>query len=71
LYGSRAPQVWDIKFIREIIFGVVSSLFDFLTFAALVFHSDQRGRKQYQIRADLRDIAAAPILFPRFVRVIW
>lgn len=35
----QKPQVWDIKFIRDfmIIFGVVSSLFDFLTFAALVF----------------------------------
>lgn len=33
------PQAWDIKFIRNfmIVFGVVSSLFDFLTFAALVF----------------------------------
>lgn len=33
------PQVWDIKFIRNfmIVFGVVSSVFDFLTFAALVF----------------------------------
>ncbi len=35
----QRPQVWDINFIRDfmIIFGVVSSLFDFLTFAALVF----------------------------------
>jgi P-type Mg2+ transporter len=35
----QKPQVWDITFIRNfmIIFGVVSSLFDFLTFAALVF----------------------------------
>ena len=35
----QRPQVWDIRFIRNfmIIFGVVSSLFDFLTFAALVF----------------------------------
>ena len=33
------PQVWDIKFIRNfmIIFGVVSSIFDFLTFGALIF----------------------------------
>jgi Mg2+-importing ATPase len=33
------PRPWDIKFIRNfmIVFGVVSSLFDFLTFAALVF----------------------------------
>jgi Mg2+-importing ATPase len=33
------PQVWNIKFIRNfmIVFGIVSSLFDFLTFAALVF----------------------------------
>lgn len=33
------PQVWDIKFIRNfmIVFGIVSSVFDFLTFAALVF----------------------------------
>lgn len=33
------PRPWDIKFIRNfmIVFGVVSSVFDFLTFAALVF----------------------------------
>ena len=33
------PQKWDIKFIRDfmIVFGVVSSAFDFLTFGALVF----------------------------------
>ena len=33
------PHPWDIRFIRNfmIVFGVVSSLFDFLTFAALVF----------------------------------
>ena len=33
------PQVWDIRFIRNfmIIFGIVSSIFDFLTFGALVF----------------------------------
>lgn len=33
------PQVWDIKFIRNfmIIFGIVSSIFDFLTFGALIF----------------------------------
>jgi hypothetical protein len=30
---------WDIKFIRDfmIVFGVVSSVFDFLTFGALLF----------------------------------
>lgn len=33
------PRPWDIRFIRNfmIVFGVVSSIFDFLTFAALVF----------------------------------
>jgi Mg2+-importing ATPase len=33
------PRTWDIRFIRNfmIVFGVVSSIFDFLTFAALVF----------------------------------
>ena len=33
------PRPWDIRFIRNfmIVFGVVSSLFDFLTFGALVF----------------------------------
>ena len=33
------PRPWDIKFIRNfmIVFGVVSSVFDFLTFAALIF----------------------------------
>ena len=33
------PQVWDIKFIRNfmVVFGIVSSAFDFLTFGALVF----------------------------------
>ena len=33
------PRPWDIRFIRNfmIVFGVVSSLFDFLTFAVLVF----------------------------------
>jgi len=33
------PQLWDIKFIRNfmIIFGIVSSFFDFLTFAVLMF----------------------------------
>ncbi|HEU4715092.1 MAG TPA: magnesium-translocating P-type ATPase [Pyrinomonadaceae bacterium] len=35
----QTPQVWDVKFIRNfmIVFGIVSSVFDFLTFAALVF----------------------------------
>jgi Mg2+-importing ATPase len=35
----QRPQVWDIKFIRNfmIIFGIISSVFDFLTFAVLVF----------------------------------
>src|SRR6266545_97360 len=33
------PRRWDIRFIRNfmIVFGVVSSLFDFITFAALLF----------------------------------
>jgi Mg2+-importing ATPase len=33
------PLVWDIRFIRNfmIVFGIVSSVFDFLTFGALVF----------------------------------
>jgi len=33
------PQLWDIKFIRNfmIVFGIVSSVFDFLTFAGLMF----------------------------------
>ena len=33
------PQVWDIKFIRNfmIIFGIISSIFDFLTFGVLMF----------------------------------
>ncbi|HET6668732.1 MAG TPA: magnesium-translocating P-type ATPase [Pyrinomonadaceae bacterium] len=33
------PRPWDIRFIRNfmIVFGVISSLFDFLTFAVLVF----------------------------------
>jgi Mg2+-importing ATPase len=33
------PRRWDIKFIRDfmIVFGVVSSVFDFLTFGALLF----------------------------------
>ncbi|HEU4507648.1 MAG TPA: magnesium-translocating P-type ATPase [Pyrinomonadaceae bacterium] len=36
---QRRPQVWNIKFIRNfmIIFGLVSSIFDFLTFGALTF----------------------------------
>lgn len=35
----KTPQGWDVKFIRNfmIVFGVVSSVFDFLTFAALAF----------------------------------
>jgi Mg2+-importing ATPase len=33
------PRTWDIKFIRNfmLVFGVVSSIFDFLTFATLMF----------------------------------
>lgn len=33
------PHPWDVRFIRNfmIVFGVVSSFFDFLTFAALIF----------------------------------
>jgi len=33
------PRRWDIKFIRDfmIVFGIVSSVFDFLTFGALLF----------------------------------
>ena len=35
----RKPQVWDIKFIRNftIIFGIISSIFDFLTFGVLIY----------------------------------
>jgi Mg2+-importing ATPase len=35
----ETPRRWNIRFIRDfmIVFGVVSSIFDFLTFAALVF----------------------------------
>jgi Mg2+-importing ATPase len=35
----KEPRRWDIKFIRKfmITFGVVSSVFDFLTFGALLF----------------------------------
>lgn len=35
----RRPQLWDIKFIRNfmLVFGIISSAFDFLTFGALVF----------------------------------
>jgi Mg2+-importing ATPase len=35
----REPRRWDIKFIRKfmITFGIVSSIFDYLTFAALFF----------------------------------
>jgi Mg2+-importing ATPase len=35
----KKPLLWDIKFIRNfmIIFGIVSSFFDFLTFGALMF----------------------------------
>jgi len=35
----KEPRRWDIKFIRKfmITFGVVSSVFDYLTFAALLF----------------------------------
>ena len=34
----QKPQVWDLKFMRNfmIVFGIISSVFDFLTFAALV-----------------------------------
>ena len=35
----ETPQHWDIRFIRNfmIVFGIVSSVFDFLTFATLLF----------------------------------
>lgn len=35
----RRPQFWDIKFIRNfmIVFGIISSMFDFLTFGVLMF----------------------------------
>jgi Mg2+-importing ATPase len=35
----REPRRWDIRFIRKfmIVFGIVSSVFDFLTFGALLF----------------------------------
>jgi Mg2+-importing ATPase len=35
----KEPRRWDIKFIRKfmITFGIVSSVFDFLTFGALLF----------------------------------
>jgi|GEM_PF-5800695 len=41
----KRPQVWDIKFIRNfmIVFGIVSSVFDFLTFGALVFRAQDRA----------------------------
>ena len=35
----KKPQIWDIEFIRNfmIVFGIISSVFDFLTFGALMF----------------------------------
>jgi P-type Mg2+ transporter len=35
----QEPRRWDIRFIRNfmIVFGIVSSIFDFLTFGALIF----------------------------------
>lgn len=42
----KVPQGWDIRFVRRfmIVFGLGSSLFDFITFGALLllFHADER-----------------------------
>jgi len=46
---SESPRRWDIAFIRNfmIVFGIVSSLFDFLTFAVLLFIL-RAGREEFR-----------------------
>jgi len=42
-----SPQVWDLRFLRRfmIIFGLLSSVFDYLTFGVLIFflHTKEKG----------------------------
>ena len=46
---AESPRRWDITFIRNfmIVFGIVSSLFDFLTFAVLLFIL-RAGREEFR-----------------------
>jgi Mg2+-importing ATPase len=59
------PRRWDIKFIRDfmIVFGVVSSFFDFLTFGALLFLLDANA-EQFRTGWFLESVMTELLILP-------
>jgi Mg2+-importing ATPase len=59
------PRRWDIKFIRDfmIVFGVVSSVFDFLTFGALLFLLDANA-EQFRTGWFLESVMTELLILP-------
>jgi Mg2+-importing ATPase len=61
------PRRWDIKFIRDfmIVFGVVSSVFDFLTFGALLFLLDadaEQFRTGWFLESVMTELLILPVI---------
>lgn len=60
------PRRWDIRFIRNfmIVFGLLSSIFDYLTFGLLylVLHPDQAHQGQFQAGWFLESVASAALV---------
>ncbi len=59
------PRRWDIKFIRDfmIVFGIVSSVFDFLTFGALLFLLDANA-EQFRTGWFLESVMTELLILP-------
>jgi Mg2+-importing ATPase len=67
------PRRWDIKFIRRfmVVFGLVSSIFDYLTFGALLFYlkktpdmlmTDIVGQNRFQTGWFVESVASASLI---------
>lgn len=61
------PRRWDIKFIRDfmIVFGIVSSVFDFLTFGALLFLLDadaEQFRTGWFLESVMTELLILPVI---------
>jgi Mg2+-importing ATPase len=61
------PRRWDIKFIRDfmIVFGIVSSVFDFLTFGALLFllnADEEQFRTGWFLESVMTELLILPVI---------
>lgn len=59
----QEPQRWDISFIRKfmVVFGLLSSVFDFLTFAVLLFIFDVK-EKEFQTAWFIESVISATLI---------